>query len=101
MSVCIILKSICSYNHCLLFRDGEASKTSEALKSKLVASMGSQTVVMYGVEGVREVTASVMAGVAFLATGNLAAPLAGSVIVQVGGCTAHCDQVQCSNMYHK
>jgi hypothetical protein len=45
--------------------------------------MASQNVVLYAVEGLREVTASVMAGLAFVSTGNLAAPLAGSVVVQV------------------
>lgn len=50
-----------------------------------MASLGNQNLLMYGVEGLREVTASVMAGAAFVITGNLAAPLAGSVAVQVGG----------------
>jgi hypothetical protein len=50
-----------------------------------VASIGSQNIVMYGVEGVREVTAAIMAGFAFVATGNLAAPLAGSMAAQVRG----------------
>jgi hypothetical protein len=39
---------------------------------------------MYGVEGVRGVTAAIMAGVSFVATGNLAAPLAGCFAAQVG-----------------
>lgn len=77
-------------------RDGEASEASEALKAQLVASLGSQNLVMYGVEGVREVTASVMAGVAYVATGNLAAPLAGSIVVQVGRLTPGCLESQCS-----
>jgi hypothetical protein len=68
--------------------DSSSSRSSAAasaalLKSRLVESLGSQNILLYGVEGLREVTASVMAGVAFVATGNLAAPLAGSVVVQV------------------
>lgn len=66
-------------------RDGDpSSPAAQVLKSQLVSSLGAQNVVLYGVEGLREVTASVMAGLAFLATNNLAAPLAGSVVVQVG-----------------
>jgi hypothetical protein len=42
-----------------------------------------QVVVIYGVEGVQEVTAAIMAGVSFVATGNLAAPLAWSFAAQV------------------
>lgn len=68
----------------LIRRDGTPSEKADALKAQLVASIGSQNLVMYGVEGVREVTAAVMAGVAFVATGNLAAPLAGSMAAQVG-----------------
>ncbi|KAF8062008.1 hypothetical protein HT031_004268 [Scenedesmus sp. PABB004] len=66
----------------VLDKDGSASEASEALKAQLVASLGSQNVVMYGLEGLREVSASVMAGAAFVSTGNLAAPLAGSLLVQ-------------------
>jgi hypothetical protein len=66
-----------------LCRDGSPSEKADALKAQLVASIGSQNIVMYGVEGVREVTAAIMAGVSFVATGNLAAPLAGSMAAQV------------------
>eukprot|EP00879_Flechtneria_rotunda_P006254 GHRR01006573.1.p1 GENE.GHRR01006573.1~~GHRR01006573.1.p1 ORF type:complete len:720 (+),score=349.27 GHRR01006573.1:621-2780(+) len=66
----------------VLDKDGVPSEAAQALKTQLVASLRSQNLVMYGVEGVREVTASVMAGTAFVTTSNLAAPLAGSLVVQ-------------------
>jgi hypothetical protein len=69
----------------LLPRNGQLAKNEQAeqLKAQLVVSLGRQNLLMYGVEGLREVTASVMAGLAFVATSNLAAPLAGSIAVQV------------------
>jgi hypothetical protein len=48
-----------------------------------VSNLGTQNVTLYAVEGLREVTASIMAGLAFVTTHNLAASLAGSVAVQV------------------
>eukprot|EP00775_Hariotina_reticulata_P002596 gene2596-2898_t len=70
----------------VLDKDGKLAKSEQAelLKAQLVVSLGRQNLLMYGVEGLREVTASVMAGLAFVATSNLAAPLAGSIAVQVG-----------------
>lgn len=65
-------------------RDGNASSpAAQALKSQLVSNLGTQNVTLYAVEGLREVTASIMAGLAFVTTHNLAASLAGSVAVQV------------------
>lgn len=72
-------------------RDGNAdSPAAQALKSQLVSNLGAQNVSMYAVEGLREVTASVMAGIAYVTTHNLAAPMAGSVVVQVGGWVLFC-----------
>jgi hypothetical protein len=76
----------------ILCRDGSPSEKADVLKAQLVASMSSQNIVMYGVEGVREVTAAIMAGVSFVATGNLAAPLAGSLAAQVS-CQMLCVRV--------
>lgn len=85
---CPLLTKTCKTALCdsALCRDGTPSEKADALKAQLVASIGSQNIVMYGVEGVREVTAAIMAGFAFVATGNLAAPLAGSMAAQVRGC---------------
>lgn len=67
-----------------LCRSGNAdSAAAQALKSQLVSNLGTQNVTLYAVEGLREVTASIMAGLAFVSTHNLAAPLAGSITVQV------------------
>lgn len=64
-------------------REGNAdSPAAQALKSQLVSNLGAQNVSLYAVEGLREVTASVMAGIAYVTTHNLAAPMAGSVVVQ-------------------
>lgn len=72
---------------CVAHREGNAdSPAAQALKSQLVSNLGAQNVSLYAVEGLREVTASVMAGIAYVTTHNLAAPMAGSVVVQVGGC---------------
>jgi hypothetical protein len=71
-----------------VYRDGNAdTPAAQALKSQLVSNLGAQNVSLYAVEGLREVTASIMAGLAFVSTHNLAAPMAGSVVVQVGGLT--------------
>jgi hypothetical protein len=71
--------------HGIMCRSGNAdSAAAQALKSQLVSNLGSQNVTLYAVEGLREVTASIMAGLAFVSTHNLAAPLAGSITVQVG-----------------
>lgn len=76
-------------------RDGDASSpAAQALKAQLVSSLGAQNVLLYAVEGLREVTLSVMAGLAFVTTGNLAAPLAGSVAVQVRERAAGCRVVE-------
>lgn len=72
--------------HAYKHRDGKLSgEAADAIKAQLVASMGQQNMLIYLIEGVREISLGVASGLAFVWTGNLAAPFAGSVLMQVRG----------------
>ncbi|GBF89787.1 hypothetical protein Rsub_02957 [Raphidocelis subcapitata] len=67
----------------ILTSSGKADEKAEAIKAQLIASMGWQNQIIYAVEGVREVALGVASGLSFVWTGNLAAPYAGALIMQL------------------
>jgi hypothetical protein len=67
----------------VLCRNGASPEDAEEIKQRLVASLGAQNQSVYLLEGVREVTANLISGAAWVITGNLAAPFTAAVLIQV------------------